>query len=62
MSLLRAEEKKREQAAAPKVNAALQEYLKKYQDPAPEGAKPKVKKKKPKASGAGQAAIRYWLA
>lgn len=56
MSLLRAEEKKREQAAAPKVNTALQEYLKKYEDPS---AKPKGKKKKTKGvAGSAVPAIR----
>jgi hypothetical protein len=59
MSLLRAEEKKREQAAAPKVNAAMQEYLKKYEGGgAADGAKTKVKKKKPKAGQGSAPAIK----
>lgn len=57
LSMLRAEERKKEAAQAPKVNSAMQEYLKKYADgPSADGgdAKPK-KKKKPKAAATGGA-------
>lgn len=52
VSLLRAEEKKKEGHAGPKGNSALQEYLKKYTDgPSDDAQKKKRKKVKTKPVG-----------